>query len=117
MPYRSVLDSVVRSVRGAQAALMFDALGDVVIETGETLDRHRLIGAYQGIALATAQRTLQRHAAGGVHYMLCRYAAGDVILRPLKDGYYLIVSLASDGDLAHGIRRSAEAQERMNAEL
>jgi len=117
MPYRFVLESGVRSVRGAQAALMLAALGDVVLETGETLDRHRPIGAYQGIALASAQRTPQQHAAGGVHYMLCRYAAGDVIPRPLKDGYYLIVSLAPDGDLAHGIRGSAEAQERMNAEL
>lgn len=117
MPYRLVLESLLRSVRGAQAALMFDALGDVVLEAGERQYRYRLIGAYQGIALATAQRTLTRHAAGDVQYMLCRYDAGHVILRPLKDGYYLVVSVTHDGDLAHGIHRSAEAQRRMNAEL
>lgn len=117
MPYRVLLESLVRSVRGARAALMLDPVGEVVLAAGEQGDRHRLIAAYQGIALAAARRTFERHAAGGIHYMLCRYDAGHIILRPLKDGYYLVISLSADGDLAHGVHCSEDAQARMNAEI
>ena len=117
MPYRMLLESLVGSVHGARAAMLLDPVGEVVLEAGERADRHRLIAAYQGIALTTAQRSLARLEAGGLHYMLGRYEAGHVIVRPLKDDYFLVVSLARDGDLAHGIHRSAETQERMNREL
>jgi len=117
MPYRGVLESLVRSVRGVRAALMFDSVGEVVLEAGERADQHRLIGAYQGLALTAARRTFERHAAGGIRYMLCCYAGGRVILRPLKDGYYLVLSLSADSDLPRGIHRSEGAQATMNAAL
>jgi predicted regulator of Ras-like GTPase activity (Roadblock/LC7/MglB family) len=117
MPYRAVLEQLVRSVRGVRAALMFDSEGEVVLEAGERSDRHRLIGAYQGLALAAARRTFETYAAGRVRYMVYRYDGGRVILRPLLDGYYLVLSLAADGDLPHGVYLSEEAQARMNAAL
>jgi hypothetical protein len=117
MPYRALLDGFLRSVRGAEAALLLDATGEVVIESGACDDRHRLIGAYQGIALAAARRVLGRYLPAGIHYMLCRYAAAHVILRPLKDGYYLVVALRPDAPVAEGVHRSADVQERMNGEL
>ena len=49
--------------------------------------------------------------------MYCRYATGQVILCPLKDGYYLVLSLASSANLGQGLHRSAETQRRMNAAL
>ena len=117
MPYQSLLDSLVRSVDGAQAALLLDSEGELVVEAGARDYRYRLIGAYQGIALATAQRTTRRYEAGAIRYIHCRYAWGHVILRPLKDGYYLIISLTDGASVARGIQRSGETQERMNAEL
>ena len=51
--------------------------------------RHRLVGAYQGIALGEAQRSAARHGAGPVRELVSRYEQGYVILQPLKDGYYL----------------------------
>jgi predicted regulator of Ras-like GTPase activity (Roadblock/LC7/MglB family) len=117
MPYQSLLDGLVRSVEGAQSALLLDSEGELVVEAGERDYRFRLIGAYQGLALATAERTTKRYEAGAIRYIHCRYAWGHVILRPLKDGYYLIISLVEGASVAKGIHRSAEAQERMNAEL
>jgi predicted regulator of Ras-like GTPase activity (Roadblock/LC7/MglB family) len=117
MPYRKLLEGLVGSVHGARAALLLDDVGEVVLEAGEHADRHRLIAAYQGIALATAQRALTRLAGGGLQYLVGRYQAGHVIVRPLKEDFFLVISLASDANLAHGIHRSAETQQRMNAEL
>lgn len=117
MPYQTLLDRLVASVEGAQGAVLLDAMGEVVVESGARDYRHRLIGAYQGIALATAQKTTERYAIGEIHCILCRYSWATLILRPLKDGYYLVVSLEADAHVAHALYRSAQAQERINVEL
>src|SRR5258706_3714973 len=108
MPYQSLLDGLVRSVDGAQGALLLDAMGEVVMESGARDYRHRLIGAYQGIALAAAERMRNRHAVGAIQYVLGCYANGHVILRPLKDGYYLVVSIGAEANVGQAVHRSAE---------
>ena len=40
-----------------------------------------------------------------------------MILRPLKDGYYLVLSLPDHGRVGLGVHESARAQERLNREL
>jgi predicted regulator of Ras-like GTPase activity (Roadblock/LC7/MglB family) len=117
MPYQALLEDLVGRLRGAQAALLLDFEGEVVVQAGARDERLRLIGAYQGIALATARRILDRYERGEPALVLCRYATGTVILRPLRDGYYLVLALTPEASLAHGLRHSAEASERLRAEL
>ena len=117
MPYLALLEELVQSVPGAEGALMLDSTGEVVVEAGVRDFRHRLIGAYQGIALIIAQRTSSRHELGAVSHLICRYASGSLILRTLKDGYYLVMSLQAGAPLARAVRRSEIAQARLNAAL
>jgi predicted regulator of Ras-like GTPase activity (Roadblock/LC7/MglB family) len=117
VPYLVVLQKLLEAVAGAQAALLLDAQGEVVVEAGVRDDRHRLIAAYHGIALATVQRTTDRYPVGRLDLVVCRYAWGSVILRPLKDGYYLILSLLPAASLAAGVHHSARAQQSLNAEI
>ncbi len=117
MPYLSLLRSLVGCVDGALGALLMDASGEVVAEAGNGEERHRLIGAYQGIALFRLKTTEQSCDTGAIEHVYCRYATGQVILCPLKDGYYLVLSLASSANLGQGLHRSAELQRRMNVEL
>jgi hypothetical protein len=49
--------------------------------------------------------------------MLCRYSGAVIILRPLKDGYYLVLSFPVDGRIAEGIHHSERIQEKLNREL
>jgi hypothetical protein len=107
----------MRSVDGALGAVLLDSEGEVVVESGARDFRHRLIGAYQGIALTNVQKTLGSYAAGGIHFVLCRYAWGSVIMRPLRDGYYLILSLAPQVPIGPGLHESARTQVAMDAEL
>lgn len=116
MPYQRLLDELIRSVR-ADAALLLDGEGEVAIQSGTSDERHRLIGAYQGIGLTTARKTLARHDCGPIRYMLCRYTAGTIILRPLKDGYYLVLLLPVDGRIAEGVHYSELTQAKLNREL
>lgn len=117
MPYQSLLDDLLSSVDGAQGAVLLDGEGEVVVEAGARDFRHRLIGAYQGIALATANRSLGSYANSGIRYVLCRYAWGVVLLRPLREGYYLLLSLRPDAPIWSGLHRSEVTQGLMDEHL
>jgi predicted regulator of Ras-like GTPase activity (Roadblock/LC7/MglB family) len=117
MPFQALLDRLVGCVAGAQGAVLMDASGEVVFEAGDGDERHRLIGAYQGIALVRLRNVREHCDIGGVRHLYCRYTEGHVILRPLKDGYYLVLSLAPGANVGQALFRSAEARERLDAEL
>jgi predicted regulator of Ras-like GTPase activity (Roadblock/LC7/MglB family) len=117
MPYQRILDELVRSVRGAQGALLLDADGEVVVQAGARDFRHKLIGAYQGIALAVASRVSRKHGGGAVRALTCRYTAAALVLRPLKDGYYFVLSLDADASIGEAERLSDSARGRMDEAL
>jgi predicted regulator of Ras-like GTPase activity (Roadblock/LC7/MglB family) len=119
LPYLLILERLLRAVAGARAALLLDPNGEVVVDTGakDLQHQHRLIGAYQGIALATARRALERHAVGRIDQLTCRYALGTVALTALKDDYYLVLALSPEASLGTGLYHSARAREELNAEL
>jgi predicted regulator of Ras-like GTPase activity (Roadblock/LC7/MglB family) len=107
----------VRSVPGARGALLLDSEGEVVVQAGPSDFRHRLIGAYQGIALSIARRIGARHGTGEVDSLTCRYSRAALVLRPLKDGYYFVLALTPDGELSDAVRRSETTRRRIDQEL
>ena len=117
MLYVPVLKDLLASVRGADAALLLDSEGEVVVEAGDKQWRHRLIGAYEGISLGIIKKIVERHRMGSIDYIVRRHATGSVILRPLKDGYFLIVSLGPEAPLAQAVHRSAAAKVSLDADL
>jgi len=116
VPYQMLLDQLMERVDGARAAVLLDEEGERVVEAGARDYRHRLIGAYQGIALLAAHRVLDE-AAGAIDYILCRYDWGTIVLRPMRDGYYLILSLSPDVIVGPGLHRSVETQLRIDENL
>ena len=102
---------------GAEGALLLDSEGEVVVQAGAADYRHRLIGAYQGIALAIARRIGTRHGVGAVESLTCRYSGAALVLRPLKDGYYFILAMAPGGGLSDAVRRSESTRRRIDQEL
>jgi predicted regulator of Ras-like GTPase activity (Roadblock/LC7/MglB family) len=117
MPYQRILDDLVRSVPGASGALLLDSEGEVVFQAGARDYRHKLIGAYQGIALAIARRSARRHGMGEVASLTCRYAGASVVLRPLKDGYYVVLSLEPGSHVSVAERVSESVRLRLDREL
>ncbi len=117
MPYQRLIDELTRDLAGVQGALLLDSEGEVAVEAGARDVRHRLIGAYQGIALAVAKQTMRQYDIGSIRYIVCRYDEGQLILRPLKDGYFLFISFDLGANLPRGLYRSEEIQEQLNAAL
>jgi predicted regulator of Ras-like GTPase activity (Roadblock/LC7/MglB family) len=117
MPYRRILEALLAAVPGSHAALLLDVQGEVVVGAGELDERHRLIGAYQGIALGMASRTAARFEAGRVESLAWRHEGGSVFLATLKDGYYLVLSLGPQAIVAVARRRCDQARARLNREI
>ncbi len=116
-PYRSILDTLLAAVPGSRAALLLDTQGEVVVGAGELDERHRLIGAYQGIALGMVSRTAARFDAGSVESLVWRHEGGSVLLATLRDGYYLVLSLGPEAVVALARRHCGEARTRLNQEI
>jgi predicted regulator of Ras-like GTPase activity (Roadblock/LC7/MglB family) len=117
MPYRLILETLLAAVPGSRAALLLDAQGEVVVGAGAVDERHRLIGAYQGIALGMASRTAARFDAGAVESLSWRHEGGSVLLVTLRDDYYLVLSLGPQAILALARRRCGEARASLNLEI
>jgi predicted regulator of Ras-like GTPase activity (Roadblock/LC7/MglB family) len=117
LPYQRILEDLLASVPGAQAALLLDAEGEAVIATGDGDERHRLIAAYSGIALGAALRALPRLGVGGLQSLVWRHERGTVVVTPLKDGYFLVFSLGPAAVVASGIARSQDARGLLEAEI
>ena len=117
MPYRRILEALLARIAGARTALLLDTQGEVVVGAGDLGERHRLIGAYQGIALGMASRTADRFEAGGVRSLVWRHRGGSVVLSTLKDGYYLVVSLGPEALTAVAARECEQARLKLNQEI
>jgi len=117
MPFQRLLDDLVRGLPGARGAVLLDSQGELVVETGGRDERRLLIGAYQGIGLASLERLAERHGCGSVRQVVCRYERGHVVICPLRDGYYFIVCLDPGPGLGVSLVRAAAVQERLKHEI
>jgi predicted regulator of Ras-like GTPase activity (Roadblock/LC7/MglB family) len=117
LPYRRILEKLLTQVNGSVCALLLDAQGELVVGAGALDERQRLIGAYAGISLGLALRSSERQEAGRTLYLQWRHERGTVLLRPLKDGYYLVMSLGPAALPGAGVRYAEAAGRLLDAEL
>jgi predicted regulator of Ras-like GTPase activity (Roadblock/LC7/MglB family) len=117
MPYKKILEELLRGLPGAMAAVLLDAQGELVVEAGDGDPRHRLIGAYQGIALSRLERFSSEYPTGKVGLVVSRHSLGQVVVSPLKDGYFLVLSLTNHANVALSVHLLAKASVLVNQEL
>jgi predicted regulator of Ras-like GTPase activity (Roadblock/LC7/MglB family) len=117
MSFQDILEELLHALPGAEAVVLLDSQGELVLEVGDGDPRHRLVGAYQGITLSRARSVSRRYPLGEVALLASRYSKGQVVLHALKEGYYLILALSQEASLPRGTRLIALAAAKLNQEL
>lgn len=80
-------------------------------------DGLRAIGAYQGIFLGDVRRICERLSLGPLHQMTIDFEHARVIGCDLKEGYYLVLLLAADGNEGIARQRLGVCRQQLIEEL
>lgn len=118
MPFPQLLGRLVRSVDGAQGAILMDQDCEYVWLEG-SLDpyHHKLMGAYQGILLMQMASTARRRGWTEPDRLVTGYEKAQFITRTLKSGYFLVLSLRPGGNVGRALVAIEAVAERINEEI
>ncbi len=116
-PYSSVLRRLIDRVDGGLAAGFADYEGETVQIEGSLEDyAHRLHLAVQGIMLHSLQ-SIRQAPADAPRLITSCYQKLRVIVRPLKGGYYLVLTLKRDSNLYQARLMLESAAEELDEDL
>lgn len=118
--FRLILDELIVTTHGAQAALFLDWEGETVaLACDHDLSDHelRILGAYQGIFLDRLRGLCRKVGAGEPRRFKLEFDRKAVLSYDVKDGYYLVMLL--DGTFNEGLawRRLEKCREKLLAEM
>jgi predicted regulator of Ras-like GTPase activity (Roadblock/LC7/MglB family) len=118
--FRLILNELLTTTAGAQAALFLDWEGETVeIACDHDLSDHelRVIGAYQGVFMDRLRGLCARMEAGKPLRYKIELATRAVLSYDVKDGYYVV--LLADTSINEGLawRRLEKCREQLLAEM
>ena len=117
MPYQSILKSLLESIDGAVGAGFVDYDGETVQLAGQFEDfAHRVHLAYQGIFLESL-KSFHEEPLGAPLSLVCVYQNLTLVIKPLKSGYFLVLTLTHRKQLAKALRATEEAAAQLNLDL
>ena len=117
MSYTDILKHLLDKTEGAIGVGFVAHDGEAVQIEGQLEDyAHRLHLAYQGILLQ-ALGQIQKIPQKGVRYVLAVHENYAVVLKPLADGYFLVLTLKHRKHLHQALRHLEEAAQILNQEL
>ncbi|MGH9440798.1 MAG: roadblock/LC7 domain-containing protein [Thermoanaerobaculia bacterium] len=93
MILQNILDSLVSSLEGLDAAVLLDNEGEAVVAAHRKGDdhTHRVVGAYQGIYLRDLARAFTRCGLGEIRSFTIEFGNSCVFTEALQDGYYVVL--------------------------
>ena len=99
-----ILNDLVRSVRGASAAIFVDGDGEAITQTGETKSDIRLLGAWKEIHLDRIKEITNGLGLGSVKAVLFSLEEGNELIVPVEPDYCLILFMSSFADIQLAMR-------------
>lgn len=116
-PYSATLRKLLDSVDGAVAAGFADYDGESVQFEGTLdADTHRLLLAYQGIVLHHLQSVHQVFGETPTR-ISCRHQNLQVIIEPLKSGYFVVLTLKPNSNLYRAGHCLEQTAQELNQDL
>ena len=95
----TILEDLVSSVGGAQAAIFLDGDGESIAQAGRTSMDMKLLGAWKEIHLDQIKSISERLGMGTVHAVLFSLDEGNELIAPVVDDYCLLLFLSAYADL------------------
>lgn len=92
---QKIVEELVASVRGGQAAIFLDGDGESIALTGSTAVDLKLLGAWKEIHFDQIKEITERLSLGKVHAVLFSQDEGNVLVAPVADEYCLMLFLSS----------------------
>ena len=111
--FKEILKKTVDGLPGALGAIFADWEGESVeYQYAGPEDDIKLLGAHQGILLGIINGVSGSYGMGEVRCVLVSAESAKLVVRPLKDGYYLVVMLGpyANGGLAIRAVEAAAAE-------
>ena len=118
--FRLILNELLATTAGAQAALFLDWEGETVeLACDHDLSDHelRIIGAYQGIFLDRLRALCAKVEAGEPRRFKIELAMHVVLSYDVKDGYYVVLLANTSFNEGLAWRRLEKCRERLIGEM
>jgi predicted regulator of Ras-like GTPase activity (Roadblock/LC7/MglB family) len=98
-----ILNKLITSVDGAQAAIFLDNDGEAITQSGEAAVDVKLLGAWKEIHLDHIKAITGRLGLGTVHAVLFSQDEGNELLAPVLNDYCLLLLLSPYANLHHAM--------------
>ncbi|MBE9503836.1 MAG: roadblock/LC7 domain-containing protein [Proteobacteria bacterium] len=119
MPFRSIMKELVGSTRGATGAIFVDWEGEAVDQytTEDELFHLKVVGAHKCVILELindAKKALKNEKVESVTIKMENY---NVLLGPVKDGYFVAVILKPEAIISEARHRMMKAVAALKKEM
>lgn len=104
-----ILNDMLKSVRGASAAIFLDGDGEAIVQAGENETDLRIMGAWKEIHLDRIKEITGRLKLGSVKAVLFSLDQGNELIAPVDPDYCLILFMSSFADVKQAMTELEKA--------
>lgn len=112
-----ILEDLLGSVSGAQAAIFLDGEGEEIAQVGGATVDMKLLGAWKEIHLDHIREISVRLGLGTVHAVLFSLDEGNELIAPVGEEYCLLLFLSAYADLQAAIAELKRAIELLKKDI
>ena len=118
MPFKAILEELVRAVDGAEGAIVVESDGEAVQWYPENSpDQLRLRAAYVALSAESCQESLKNLKLKNTKSILLQYQGASFLAADLGSGYFLILELNTKANIAQAMNRIQGAAEIVRKEI
>ena len=104
-----ILSDLIKTVRGASAAIFVDGDGEAIAQSGETKTDIKMLGAWKEIHLDRIKEITNRLGLGSVNAVLFSLDEGNELIAPVGSEYCLILFMSSYSDVRQAMAELEKA--------
>jgi predicted regulator of Ras-like GTPase activity (Roadblock/LC7/MglB family) len=98
-----ILDDLIKTVRGASAAIFVDGDGEAIVQAGEARTDIKLLAAWKEIHLDRIKAITSRLSLGSVKAVLFSLDEGNELIVPVEPDYCLILFMSAYADIRQAL--------------